>query len=127
MSEEGLVKVLSALKDKDIIKPQDLIAWYGTLLRRPFAEEAIWNWAQTEWDWIKQSLGGDMSYVAFIIIPSRIFKSQQRLDEYQSFFETELTKLALQRDIGMGIKSIAARIQMVEKNKAAVEKALADY
>ena len=127
MSEEGLAKVLSALKDKDIIKPQDLIAWYGTLLRRPFAEEAIWNWAQTEWDWIKQSLGGDMSYVPFIIIPSRIFKSQQRLDEYQAFFEAELTNLALQRDIAMGIKSIAARIQMVEKNKAAVEKALADY
>lgn len=126
-SEEGLAKVLSALKDKDIIKPQDLIAWYGTLLRRPFAEEAIWTWARTEWDWIKKSLGGDMSYVAFIIIPSRTFKSQQRLDEYQAFFEAELTNLALQRDIAMGIKSIAARIQMVEKNKAAVEKALADY
>ena len=69
----------------------------------------------------------DMSYVAFIIIPSRIFKSQQRLDEYQAFFETDLTNLALQRDIAMGIKSIAARIQMVEKNKAAVEKVLADY
>jgi aminopeptidase N len=75
LSEEGLAKVLSALKDKDIIKPQDLIAWYGTLLRRPFAEEAIWNWAQTEWDWIKQSLGGDMSYVAFIIIPSASSKA----------------------------------------------------
>ena len=50
-----------------------------------------------------------------------------RLDEYQAFFEAELTNLALQRDIAMGIKSIAARIQMVEINKEAVEKALADY
>lgn len=58
-----------------------------------------------------------MSYVAFIIIPSRIFKSQQRLDEYQAFFEAELTNLALQRDIAVGIKSIAARIQMMEKTR----------
>ncbi|WP_373713566.1 hypothetical protein [Streptococcus sp.] len=63
-----------------------------------------------------------MSYVAFIIIPSRIFKSQQRLDEYQSFFEAELTNLALQRDIAMCIKSIAARIQMVEKTRQRLKK-----
>ena len=126
-SDEGLKKVLSVLKDKDVVKPQDLSAWYATFLRRSFAQEAMWNWAREDWDWIKQALGGDMSFDSFVNIPAQIFKTQQRLDEYKAFFEPQLTDMALSRNISIGIKSIAARLDLIQKDKKSVEKAIMDY
>lgn len=126
-TDEGLKKVLSVLKDKDVVKPQDLSAWYATFLRRSFAQEAMWNWAREDWDWIKQALGGDMSFDSFVNIPAQIFKTQQRLDEYKAFFEPQLTDMALSRNISIGIKSIAARLDLIQKDKKSVEKAIMDY
>ncbi len=125
-TDEGLKKVLSVLKDKDVVKPQDLSAWYATFLRRSFAQEAMWNWAREDWDWIKQALGGDMSFDSFVNIPAQIFKTQQRLDEYKAFFEPQLTDMALSRNISIGIKSIAARLDLIQKDKKSVEKAIID-
>lgn len=123
-SDEGLDRILSVLKDKDVVKPQNLAAWYATFLRRPFAQKKMWIWACQDWDWIKKALGGDMAFDAFVIIPSDIFKTKERLDEYKDFFEPQLSDIALSRNIAMGIKAIAARVQLIEKEKKAVEKAI---
>lgn len=123
-SQEGLDKILSVLKDKDVVKPQDLSAWYGSLLRPSFSQEKVWNWARQNWDWIKKALGGDMSFDAFVIIPSNVFKTNHRLEEYKAFFEPQLSDMAISRNIAMGIKNIAARAQLIEKDKTAVENAI---
>lgn len=116
--------IIKAFKNKDIIKPQDLSAWYATFLRKPFAQEKIWDWARNEWDWIKSALGGDMSFDSFVVIPAAIFKTEKHLSEYKEFFEPQLSDMALSRNIGMGIKDIAARVQLVVENKEAVKKTL---
>ena len=126
-TDEGLKMVLSALKDKDVVKPQNLSAWYAAFLRQSFSQEVMWTWARQDWDWIKQALGGDMSFDTFVMIPAQIFKTQQRLDEYKVFFEPQLADMALSRNIAMGIKSIAARLDLIKKDKKLVEKAIADY
>ncbi|WP_373822853.1 M1 family metallopeptidase, partial [Streptococcus ferus] len=118
---QTLERLVEALKDKDIVKPQDLSLWYAVLLRKPFAQETVWTWARENWQWIKKTLGGDMSFDAFVVIPANIFKTQIRLDEYKAFFEPQLDDMALSRNISMGIKEIGAKIQLIIRNKAAVE------
>lgn len=120
----NLDKIVVALKNKDIIKPQDLSLWYGVFLARSFAQETLWTWARDNWEWLKASLGGDMSFDKFVIIPSNIFKTANRLAEYRAFFEPQLDDMALSRNIAMGIKSIEARVAMIDKDKAAVEAAI---
>ena len=126
-NQEGLDYVLSQLKDKHVVKPQDLYLWYMNFLSKSFAQETIWNWAKDNWDWIKAALGGDMSFDSFVNIPASIFKTQERLDQYIAFFEPQTSDKALERNILMGIKTIAARVNLIEKEKAAVESALKDY
>ncbi|MGG6837791.1 UNVERIFIED_CONTAM: M1 family metallopeptidase [Streptococcus canis] len=122
-----LKRILVSLKDKDIIKPQDLSFWYNVLLGQSFTQETIWEWARENWEWIKAALGGDMSFDKFIIYPAANFKTQERLNEYKAFFEPKLDDMAISRNIAMGINEIEARVALITKEKAAVLEALSHY
>ena len=98
--------MLGQLKDKHVVKPQDLYLWYMNFLSKSFAQETVWNWAKDNWDWIKAALGGDMSFDSFVILPAHVFKTEQRLAEYKEFFEPQLSDLALSRNIGMGSRKL---------------------
>ena len=122
---ETLDQILEALKNKDIVKPQDLaMSWYLPLLNHDFTQATVWAWARENWDWIKAALGGDMSFDKFVIYPANAFKTAERLAEYKFFFEPQLSDMAISRNISMGIKEIEARVDLIAREKEAVEKAL---
>lgn len=121
---QNLSTILGYFKDKDIIKPQDLSAWYGALLSHRFSQDTVWQWSKVNWEWIKSVLGGDMSFDSFVIIPSRLFKTPTALEEYKAFFEPQLDDMAISRNISMGIKEISARLELINKEKEAVSNAL---
>ena len=123
-NKETLDELLATWKDKFTVKPQDLSAWYARFLSRDFTQEAVWTWARENWDWIKAALGGDMSFDSFVISPAMVFKTEKRLAEYKAFFEPQLDDMAISRNISMGIKEIAARVELVNREKEAVEKAI---
>ena len=123
-NKETLDALLATWKDKFTVKPQDLSAWYARFLSRDFTQEAVWSWARENWDWIKAALGGDMSFDSFVISPAVVFKTEKRLAEYKAFFEPQLDDMAISRNISMGIKEIAARVELVNREKEAVEKAI---
>ena len=124
---ENIQTILATWKDKFVVKPQDLSAWYYQFLGHQATQETAWSWARENWAWIKAALGGDMSFDSFVILPAHVFKTEQRLTEYKAFFEPQLSDLALSRNIGMGIKEIAARVELIKREKAAVEAAIAQY
>lgn len=124
---ENIQTLLATWKDKFVVKPQDLSAWYLQFLGHQATQETVWVWARENWDWIKAALGGDMSFDSFVIFPSHIFKTEQRLTEYKTFYEPQLSDLALSRNIRMGIKDIAARVELIKCEKPAVEAAVAQY
>ena len=107
------------------MKPQDLaMSWYFPLLNHQFTQATAWTWARENWDWIKAALGGDMSFDKFVIYPANAFKTTERLAEYKAFFEPQLDDMAISRNISMGIKEIAARVDLIAREKAAVENAI---
>ncbi|MGT2784773.1 M1 family metallopeptidase [Streptococcus merionis] len=122
--ETTVARILESFKNKDIIKPQDLSMWYAFLLSRPFTQKYVWAWARENWDWIKSALGGDMSFDKFVIYPAMMFKTKERLDEFKAFFEPQLDDMAISRNISMGIKEIAARVDLIERQKSAVHAAI---
>ena len=124
---DNIQTLIASWKDKFVVKPQDLSAWYFQFLGHQATQETAWSWARENWDWIKAALGGDMSFDSFVILPAHVFKTEQRLAEYKEFFEPQLSDLALSRNIGMGIKEIAARVELIKREKAAVEVAVAQY
>ena len=124
---DNIETLIRSWKDKFVVKPQDLSAWYYQFLDHQTTQETVWVWARENWDWIKAALGGDMSFDSFVILPAHVFKTEQRLAEYKEFFEPQLSDLALSRNIRMGIKDIAARVDLIKREKAAVEAVVAQY
>ena len=124
---DNIQTLIGSWKDKFVVKPQDLSSWYLQFLGHKATQETVWVWSRENWDWIKAALGGDMSFDSFVIFPSHIFKTEQRLAEYKEFFEPQLSDLALSRNIRMGIKDIAARVDLIKREKAAVEAVVAQY
>ncbi|MEW4353919.1 M1 family metallopeptidase [Streptococcus pneumoniae] len=122
--EDTVAHILSKWQDKFVVKPQDLASWYAAFLRQDFTQAFVWLWARENWDWIKAALGGDMSFDHFVVYPGAIFKTQERLKEYKAFFEPQLNDLAISRSISMGIKEITARVELLEREKEAVAKAI---
>ena len=123
-NQATLEDILLKWQDKDWVKPQDLGTWYLRFLSKDFSQDRVWDWARSNWDWIKKALGGDMSFDRYVIYPANIFKTQEKLQEYKDFFQPQLDDIAISRNIKMGIKEIAARVQLVESEKAAVLAAL---
>ena len=124
---DNIQTLIRSWKDKFVVKPQDLSSWYLQFLGHQTTQETVWVWARENWAWIKAALGGDMSFDSFVIFPSHIFKTEERLAEYKEFFEPQLSDLALSRNIRMGIKDIAARVDLIKREKAAVEAVVAQY
>ncbi|MCP9036953.1 M1 family metallopeptidase [Streptococcus oralis] len=124
---DNIQTLIRSWKDKFVVKPQDLSAWYYQFLDHQTTQETVWVWARENWAWIKAALGGDMSFDSFVILPAHVFKTEQRLAEYKEFFEPQLSDLALSRNIRMGIKDIAARVDLIKREKAAVETVVAQY
>ena len=124
---DNIQTLIASWKDKFVVKPQDLSAWYNHFLYHQATQETAWSWARENWAWIKAALGGDMSFDSFVILPAHVFKTQKRFVEYKEFFEPQLSDLALSRNIGMGIKEIAARVDLINREKAAVEAVVLQY
>ena len=110
-----------------MVIPSRQVLWFNQFLAHQATQETAWSWARENWAWIKAALGGDMSFDSFVILPAHVFKTQQRLAEYKEFFEPQLSDLALSRNIGMGIKEIAARVDLISREKAAVEAVVLQY
>ncbi|MBP2623104.1 M1 family metallopeptidase [Streptococcus oricebi] len=119
-----LEDLLVKWQDKEIVKPQDLASWYFNFLRQDFAQDRVWSWSKENWNWIKATLGGDMSFDRFVIYPANVFKTAEKLAEFKAFFEPQLSDLSISRNISMGIKEIAARVELIEREKAAVQEAI---
>ena len=80
---DNIQTLIAAWKDKFVVKPQDLSAWYYQFLAHQATQETAWSWARENWAWIKAALGGDMSFDSFVILPAHVFKTQQRFGRVQ--------------------------------------------
>lgn len=118
--------LLAHMKNSAIIKPQDISSWYFRVLSKEFSQDMAWEWAKENWEWIKEKLGGDMSFDKFVIYPANLFKTAEKSAEYKAFFEPKLDILGLGRSIKMGMKQIDARVDLIENQKPAVISALTE-
>lgn len=123
---EDIDFLISQLTDTGAIRPQDNTRWFAYLIRNRYARSATWSWLRQSWPWIEKTFGGDKSYDYYPQYAASGLISQQQRDEYQEFFMPMRTQPALTRVIDLGIKEIDARLDLLERDAAAVSRALAN-
>jgi len=120
-----IAKLIGKFEDANTIKPQDLRAWYRGVLANDDGQQAAWDWIRNDWQWLEDTVGGDMEFATYITVTAGIFHTGKRLDEFKAFFEPKIPTPGLTREIKMDISIIDSRVQLVQAEKDDVNKAIA--
>ncbi|WEY48577.1 M1 family metallopeptidase [Weissella confusa] len=119
-----IATLISKFEDANTIKPQDLRAWYRGVLANKHGQQAAWDWIRADWQWLEDTVGGDMEFTTYITVTAGIFQTAERLAEFKAFFEPKLPTPGLTREITMDIKVVETRVALVEAEQEAVNAAI---
>lgn len=119
-----IATLISKFEDANTIKPQDLRAWYRGVLTNKHGQQAAWDWVRADWQWLEDTVGGDMEFTTYITVTAGIFQTAERLAEFKAFFEPKLPTPGLTREITMDIKVVETRVALVEAEQEAVNAAV---
>ena len=117
-------RILTVIKDADIIRPQDASRWFIYLIRTRENRQIAWNWLKENWSWVKDTFGGDKSYDNFIRYAASALLTRDELNDFTKFTKPLRAEPALTRTIDLGIREIAGRVALIERDQAAVIDAL---
>lgn len=120
---EVLHKMLQLLGENTIVKPQDHIFLFLRLFRNTKSRTATWNWMTGNWDIILKSAGWQ-TIDRYPRYTANIIRTTEEYQQWQSFFTPRLNEPGLKRAIEIGDKEIAARLQLINSDRAEVIKAL---
>ena len=121
---ETAEKILTNIKDSNIIRPQDASRWFVYLIRTRENRQIAWNWLKENWAWVEDTFGEDKSYDDFIRYAATALLTTDELDDFRQFFEPMMDIPALTRTIKLGITEISAHVELIERDKADVLSAL---
>lgn len=120
--EEKHVKtLLGRLKDSDKIRQHDVDRWVAYLLRNRYSRKLAWQWLRDNWVWIEKTFADDHSYDYFPRYAASAFNTPQLLGEYKKFFEPLTSRVALERNITLGIEEIETRVAWLQRDIAAIK------
>jgi aminopeptidase N len=122
---ERIAQLLTLFKDESVVRPQDTARWFVWTLRNRDGRTPTWQWLQQNWDWIVKTFSGDKSYDDFPRYAANCLVTREQLNEYRTFFAPMQQEPALARVITVGISEIEGRVELIERDSAAVRAALA--
>jgi aminopeptidase N len=114
-------RLLDLMKDGTVIKNQDAYRWFAYLMRGRYTRQTTWEWLRSNWQWVKDTFGGDKSYDDFIRYAGAGLMTRTQLQEFETFFTPKKSEPALTRAIELAIIEIEARIQLIDRDKEAVQ------
>ncbi|MBR0431344.1 M1 family metallopeptidase [Candidatus Saccharibacteria bacterium] len=121
--EKQLEKVLALLGDIKIVKPQDQLHLFIYLYRNPKSKKRAFEWLTKNWDLVKK-MGGEKTLNDYPMLVARLARTEEELEKFKEFFDPMRGDLALKRAIEIGKNEIRARVELIQKNKNAVEQEL---
>ena len=114
-------KLLKKMLEGDTIRTQDVLSWYVHLLRNSKTRELTWQWLRENWSIIEERFNGDKSYNDFPRYSGVILRTKKSLREFKEFFEPFKNDPSLTRAIEMGEREISGRIELIARDKKAIE------
>lgn len=121
---EEISRLLDAMKDASVIRPQDVARWFVYFVRGRDSRTQAWQWIQHNWQWIEDTFSGDKSYDDYPRYAATGLSTPKQLAEYITFFTPKQVIPALSRVISLGITEIEGRVALIERDKRAVITAL---
>ncbi len=117
-------ELLAAIKNSEIIRPQDAAHWFVYLIRGRESRDKAWQWIRDNWQWVIDTFEGDKSYDDYPRYSAAALSTAQQLQEYIDFFTPKKELAALTRVITIGVSEIEGRVELIGRDGPAVRTAL---
>ena len=117
-------RLLGLLKDKSVVRHQDLTRWFVWTLGNRYGRTPAWKWLRDNWQWIEQTFSGDKSYDSYPRYVGSILSTRAQLAEYEAFFGPFASQVALRRNIEVGLVELTQRVKLIEQDGPLVSQAL---
>lgn len=121
---EKIAELLNLIKDPATVRPQDAARWFVYLIRGRESRDTAWQWIRDNWHWVEDTFGGDKSYDDYPRYSASALVTRKQLAEYREFFDEMRDIPALSRAISIGISEIEGRVELIERDKDAVQQTL---
>lgn len=118
-------RILAEIKSGQRIRPQDASRWFVYLIRTRESRTEAWEWLKSNWSWVETTFSGDKSYDDFLRYAASALLTRAELDDFIRFTAPLRVEPALTRTIDLGLVEITARVELIERDGAAVKAALA--
>lgn len=123
-NEAIVERLLVLLKDSKLIRTQDFINWFVSLLRNRYGREKTWQWTQDNWDWIANTFKGDSHYDMLPRYIASSLVTNDQLQAFKVFFAPLEEEVALARNISIGYTELQGIVTLLESDGAKVRQAL---
>lgn len=84
--QPDLIERALELITSDSVRLQDVAYWIAYSFLNRHAKTATWEWMKTNWGWLQENLGSDLSFYRMPIYAARVFSDESFIPEYESFF-----------------------------------------
>lgn len=117
-SKETILSYLPKLKNGEI-RPQDRLGFFYRLAANYAAQDEVIDWMYQNWEWLEKE-EGDKTIADYPRYVATIIRKQDAADKFRAFFEPQIEKPALTRDIEVGLADIESRIELIKREQAGV-------
>jgi puromycin-sensitive aminopeptidase len=101
--QPALIKRALGLIDSESVRLQDVSYWIAYSFMNRFARDATWNWMTSNWQWLGDNLGTDLSFYRFPMFAANSYSSREFLKKFKNFFEPRRAP-AFERSINQGVE-----------------------
>jgi aminopeptidase N len=116
---ELIKRALGTITSKDV-RLQDTAYWIAYSFGNRYARYATWEWLVTHWPWLKQNMGGDLSFSRMPLYAVRAFSDATFLPKYKKFFESVMSP-QLERSYKQGVELIEWQSDWKRRDLAAIK------
>lgn len=113
--------LLGRLKDKSLVKPQDVDRWLIYLLRNRYSRDAAWQWMVDNWQWLEDTFKNDKSYDYLPRYAASCVNTAEYAQKYRDLFEDKISQPLLKRNIELGFEEIDNRVAWLNRDLGIIQ------
>ncbi len=121
---ELIERALQHITTKDV-RLQDAAYWVAYSFGNRFARDTTWDWMVEHWDWLKENIGGDLSFYRMPNYAARNYSDESFLPTFKEFFENHMNA-GFERPVKQAIETIQWQAAWRSRDLADIKKFFAD-
>lgn len=100
-----IIEQALAMINSDNVRLQDVAYWIAYSFMNRFARDKTWEWVKSNWQWLHENLGSDLSFYRMPVYAARAYSDPAFIKEYEAFFKPKISP-ALERSYNQGLEML---------------------